>query len=348
MIIRSKAPLRLGLAGGGTDLSPYCNRYVGYILNATISMYTYCTIEVTNTDTIRMYAADRNESFECKSKDFIELDGVLDLHKGVYNHVVKNYNNGNPLSFTMTTFSEAPAGSGLGSSSTMVVGILQAFTEWLNIPFGDYDLAHTAYVIERKEIGLSGGKQDQYAATFGGFNFMEFYSENKVLVNPLRIKKWILDELESSIVLYYTGASRSSAEIIDDQIQNANGDDKESIEAMHRVKADAFSIKEAILRGDFRAFADIVGKTWESKKKTARSVSNVEMDTIYNAALEAGAYSGKVSGAGGGGFMMFIVDPVKKVQVVEALQKSGGEVKPFHFINEGTLSWQILDDKKER
>jgi len=341
MIYRSKAPLRLGLAGGGTDLSPYCDKYVGYILNATISMYAYCTIEVTNSNKISMYAADRDELFECDSKEFLELDGILDLHKGVYNHIVKNYKNNTPLSFNITTYSDAPSGSGLGSSSTMVVAILRAFVEWLNIPFGDYDLAYTAYIIERSEVGLSGGKQDQYAATFGGFNFMEFYSEDKVLVNPLRIKKWIIDELEASIVLVYTGVSRSSAEIIDDQIKNAVSENEESIEAMHQVKADAFAIKETILRGDFKSFAEIIGKTWESKKKTAGSVSNSEMDRIYNIALNAGSYSGKVSGAGGGGFMMFVVDPTKKINVIKALEECGGEVKPFNFVKTGTTAWQI-------
>jgi D-glycero-alpha-D-manno-heptose-7-phosphate kinase len=341
MIYRSKAPLRLGLAGGGTDLSPYCDKYVGYILNATISMYVHCTIEVTDSNKISMYEADKNELFKCDSKELLELDGRLDLHKGIYNHIVKNYNNNTPLSFNMTTYSDVPAGSGLGSSSTMVVAILRAFAEWLNIPFGEYDLAYTAYIIERHEIGLSGGKQDQYAATFGGFNFMEFYSEDKVLVNPLRIKNWTIDELEASLVLYYMGASRSSTKIIDDQIKNAVTENKVSIQAMHQIKADAFATKEAILRGDFKSFAEIIGKTWESKKKTARAVSNSEMDRIYNIALNAGAYSGKVSGAGGGGFMMFVVDPIKKINVIKALEECGGEVKPFNFVKIGTCAWQI-------
>lgn len=341
MIFRSKAPLRLGLAGGGTDLSPYCDKHTGYILNATISMYAYCTIEVTDTNTIEIFAADINQKFKSESKNFLKLDGNLDLAKGVYNHIIKKYNNNTPLSFKLTTYSDAPAGSGLGSSSTMVVAILQAFTEWLNLPFGEYDLAHTAFIIERKDIGLSGGKQDQYAAAFGGFNFMEFYSEEKVLVNPLRIKKWIIDELESSIVLYFTGASRSSAEIIDDQTSNAENQIKKSIEAMHQVKQDAFDIKETILKGDFKLFADIIGKTWQSKKMTAKSVSNNEIDKIYDCAIQAGAYSGKVSGAGGGGFMMFIVDPIKKLHVIKELEKCGGQVKPFHFVKAGATSWQV-------
>ena len=214
MIIRSKAPLRLGLSGGGTDVSPYCDEYGGTVLNVTINMYAYCTIEITDNGKIEFYASDIKESFICDFKDQIELEGNLLLHKGVYNRIYRDFLNGESLSFKMTTYSDAPSGSGLGSSSTMVVAIIKAFMEWKNLPLGEYDMASIAYEIEREEIGLSGGKQDQYAATFGGLNFIEFYDKNRVIVNPLRIKKWIKNEIENSLILYYTGTSRDSAKII--------------------------------------------------------------------------------------------------------------------------------------
>lgn len=220
MIIRSKAPLRLGLAGGGTDVSPFCDKYGGCVLNATINLYAYCTIIPTSDNKIIFNASDRGEIFESQSVSEIPIDDKLKLHKGVYNRIVKDFNNGKPLSFQMTTYSDVPAGSGLGSSSTMVVALLKAYMEWLNLPLGEYDMAHLAYQIERIDLGLSGGKQDQYAATFGGLNFMEFYENGKVIVNPLRIKNWLKNELENSIFIYYLGVSRDSAKIIDEQINN--------------------------------------------------------------------------------------------------------------------------------
>jgi len=343
VIIRSKAPLRLGIAGGGTDVSPYCDEYGGVVLNATIDMYAYCTLEACNNERVVFTAADRNETLEYKMKSSFPIDGRLDLHKGVYNRVVKDFNNGKPLTFCMTTYSDAPPGSGLGSSSTMVVAILKTFVEWLNLPLGEYDIAHLAYDIERNEIGLSGGKQDQYAATFGGFNFIEFYANDRVIVNPLRIKGWIMDELESSMILYFTGTSRDSAKIIDEQKNNVVTRQEKSLQAMHALKQDAYTMKEAILKGDIAKFAKTLGKSWEAKKQMADSISNSYIDRIYATALEAGVYAGKVSGAGGGGFMMFVVNPVKRLQVIEALKAfDGGRIMNFHFVTDGTKGWKIL------
>ncbi len=341
MIIRSKAPLRLGLAGGGTDVSPFSDEFGGYVLNATIDMHAYCTIEVTNDNMISFHAADIGAFFESESRDYLYLDGNLDLHKGVYNRVVKQFNNGEPLSFRMTTYSDAPAGSGLGSSSTMVVAILKAFEEWLRLPLGEYDMAHLSYEIERVDVGLSGGKQDQYAATFGGFNFIEFYSDDRVVVNPLRVKNWIINELENSMLLYYTGVSRESAKIIDEQSKNAINKNVKSLEAMHELKSDALVMKEALLKGEIPRFAKYLGKSWLAKKRTASVISNEMIDRVYDIAINAGAYAGKVSGAGGGGVMMFIVDPIKRLNVVRALNELEGRVLNFHFTNNGTQGWRI-------
>lgn len=339
MIVRSRAPLRLGLGGGGTDLSPYCDEHGGYVLNATINLYAYCTIELTNDNLVSFYAADRNEFFECEAKETLELDNILLLHKGVYNRIVKKYNGNKPISFKMTTYSDAPAGSGLGSSSTLVVAMIKAFVELLNLPLGEYDIAHLAYEIERIDLGLSGGKQDQYAATFGGFNFIEFYKEDRVIVNPLRIKNWIKNEIENSIVLYYTGTSRESAKIIDEQVRNAKQKHINSIEAMHELKKNSFIMKEAILKGDFNTFTQCVARSWEAKKKTASVISNAYLDNIYEVAINKGAKSGKISGAGGGGFMMFVVDPTKRLEVIRALNTFDGHCINIRFTINGTESW---------
>ncbi|MDR0876744.1 MAG: dehydrogenase, partial [Treponema sp.] len=187
MIIRSKAPLRLGLAGGGTDIATYYNIYGGNVLNATIDMYAYCILEPADNGKIVFRANDLEKTEEYKAESVLPVSNALQLHTGIYNRIIADYNSGKPLSFVMTTYSDAPAGSGLGSSSTMVVAIIKAYTEWLNLPLGEYDIASLAYKIEREDLGLAGGKQDQYAATFGGFNFMEFYQDEKVIVNPLRL-----------------------------------------------------------------------------------------------------------------------------------------------------------------
>jgi D-glycero-alpha-D-manno-heptose-7-phosphate kinase len=212
MKIRAKAPLRLGLAGGGTDLDVYASKYIGYVLNATISLYAHSVIEPLNNGKIIFESLDNNEKIELNSSEFLDLNGEMDLYKGIYNRIVKNFIK-KPLSFKLTTYSDVPSGSGLGGSSTLVVSIIKAFVEWLNLPLGEYDIAKLAYEIEREDIGIVGGAQDQYAATFGGFNFMEFYGDKKVIVNPLRVKNWIIDELEESMILYFTGIRRSASVI---------------------------------------------------------------------------------------------------------------------------------------
>ena len=246
MIIRSKAPLRLGLAGGGSDVSPYSDIYGGLILNATINLYAYCTIEEIADDIIVIHSVDTACLEKHALASYLEADNNAKLIKGVYNRIVKDFHMP-PCGFKITTYSDAPIGSGLGTSSTMVVCIIKAFVEWMGLPLGDYEIARLAYEIERIDLGLSGGKQDQYAAAFGGFNFMEFLQNDIVIVNPLKIKRWIADELEASILLYFTGASRESASIIDEQKKNTSQGKNDAIEAMHRIKQSAIDMKLAVL-----------------------------------------------------------------------------------------------------
>src|SRR3954465_5866242 len=244
MIYRSRAPLRIGFAGGGTDVSPYSDLFGGAILNATINLYAHASIQPIDENAIIVQALDRHEEQRFEWNNELPIDGKLDLLKGVYNRIQKDY--GVPLTgFKLSTFVDAPAGSGLGTSSTLVVAIIGAFYEMLRLPLGEYDIAHYAYEIERNDLKLAGGKQDQYAATFGGVNFMEFYEGDKVIVNPLRIKEQYLFELENNLILYYTATSRESARIIEQQSQNVISNQTQSIEAMHQLKQQAQMMKEA-------------------------------------------------------------------------------------------------------
>jgi D-glycero-alpha-D-manno-heptose-7-phosphate kinase len=338
MIIRSKAPLRIGIAGGGTDISPYCDKYGGCVLNATIDLFTYCTIVPTKNNIIKFIATDRKEYFSTESKNKLIIDENLPLHKGIYNRLVEDYNL-EPLSFEMTTYSDAPAGSGLGTSSTLVVCILKAFIEWLNLPLGEYEIARLAFKIERIDLNFSGGKQDQYAATFGGFNFMEFNKNNNVIVNPLRIKRDIINELEISTLLFFTGVSRSSSKIIKHQTNSITNVDR--LHAMHQVKQMTFTTKEAILKGDFKLLFDTFKDAWEEKKKTSSLISNSKIDKLYQAALDSGAHCGKISGAGGGGFMLLFINPLRKNEIIERLSLFKGNFVNVKYNNEGAQSWTI-------
>lgn len=338
--IRARAPLRLGLAGGGTDVSPYCDEHGGYVLNTTIDRYAYAIIRTLDEPIVRFVATDQQTALVQQLDEPLFLNGKLDLHNAVYNHMVRNYNGGKAIALELSTFCDAPVGSGLGSSSTLVVVMIRAFAELLNQPLDDYTIARLAYKIERVDCRLQGGRQDQYSATFGGFNFMEFYSDERAVINPLRVKSWIICELEASLVLFYTGVSRESAKIIADQSRNVRTGAVEGIKAMHGIKSEALVMKECLLRGDFAGIVESMLQGWENKKQSAKTVSNTFIDNIYDTAILAGALAGKVSGAGGGGFMMFFVPPERRMDVIRTLNRFEGQVSNCHFTKKGAEAWR--------
>lgn len=340
MIFRSKAPLRIGLAGGGTDVSPYADDFGGAILNATISLYAHASIELLQDGGINLHAADRDEAEQFVFSNHLPINGKLDLVKGVYNRIQKDYGISHQ-NFKLTTYVDAPAGSGLGTSSTLVVAIIGAFVEMLKLPLGEYDIAHYAYDIERNDLGLAGGRQDQYAATFGGVNYMEFYAYDKVIVNPLRIRSEYLSELENNLVLFFTATSRESATIIKEQQKNVVNKEGKSVEAMHQLKHQALLMKEALLRGELTKIGEILDYGFQQKRLMANNISNNLIEDIYEASKNAGATGGKISGAGGGGFMIFYCPLTNRYNVIEALKQFGGEVKAFNFTNEGLRTWRI-------
>lgn len=340
--VRARAPLRLGLAGGGTDVSPYCEEHGGVVLNATIDLYVHVTLRRLDEPKIVLAASDQGARIEFSLAPELDLRGGLPLHRGVYNRVVREFCGGKPLAVSVASHSDAPAGSGLGSSSTLVVTLVRSFVELLKLPLGDHDIARLAHDVERVDLALAGGRQDPYAATFGGVNFMEFAGGDKVIVNPLRIANWIRSELEASMILYYTGVSRESARIIGEGQERMRARDPAQIAALHVLRDEAWAMKEGILRGDFGCFAQSMQRGWEAKKNIAAAVTTPDIDRAIATGMAEGAYAAKVSGAGGGGFVMLFADPERRGKVCDALESlRSGAVRPCHFTRHGTQAWRI-------
>lgn len=339
-LYRSRAPLRIGLAGGGTDVSPYADTYGGAVLNATISLYAHATIEPLAEPVVIFSAADRKEEIKLPAAEELPLEEPLLLLRGVYNRIVRDFVK-QPLPIRLTTSVDVPPGSGLGTSSTLVVAVIGAFVEALKLPLGEYEVARLAYEIERLDLGQKGGRQDQYAATFGGVNFMEFYAEERVIVNPLRIKPEYLYELEHNLLLYYTATSRFSSNIIATQQEKVRQGAAEPIEATHRLKEEAFRMKEALLKGRMDEIGEILDTGFQYKRKLAEGISTPFIEEIYETARRAGATGGKISGAGGGGFMVFYCPGVTRHAVEAALAQYEGRIFPYHFVQEGLTTWTV-------
>ncbi|MFT8245489.1 hypothetical protein [Roseomonas sp. BN140053] len=338
--MRARVPLRLGLAGGGTDLSPYCDEFGGAVLNVTIDRYAYAFIEPSAEPCVRFCAPDIGQE-EVFAPDLEEIAASrLLLHAGVARRFTRQFCNGKVPTVCITSFVDAPPGSGLGSSSALVVALVEAFRNYLGVPLGPYDVAHVAFEVERLELGLAGGKQDQYAASFGGMNFIEFLGSDRVIVNPLRVPASVLNELELSLVICFSGVSRSSEQIIAEQQRRLHTPGTDAVAGMHQLKADALDMKDALLRGEILRLAKILNRSWEAKKRTASGISTSGIEALRDVAMNAGALGGKVSGAGGGGFLMFVVPPARRVAVIQALRDAGGTATGVHFTNDGAASWR--------
>ena len=336
--IRVRAPLRLGLAGGGTDLSPYCDEHGGAILNATISRYAYAHLCFRNDHRLVFSAHDVNQDDVLPLAAQLPLDRGLVLHRAVHNRMVRDFLHGGLRSLSVSTTVDAPPGSGLGASSALVVALVEAYRAAFGLPLGRYDVARLAFEIERIEAGLAGGRQDQYAAAFGGLNFMEFLPADRVIVNPLRVAQPYLCEFEASLVVCFSGQSHAAA-IIDDQVRAVAGKDRSALDAMHQLKADALEMKQALLRGDIRRVADILDRSWQAKRRTSDLVSNSSVERVFALARANGAVAGKISGAGGGGFLMLMTDPEQRYRLISALTEAGVAASSVQFTDAGAEAW---------
>ncbi len=343
MLIRAKAPLRIGFAGGGTDVPPFPEREGGCALSATINKYSYGMLRPTQDNQISIQSVDFGLALNYEVREELIYDGKLDLVKAA----IKKLKGQNGGGFELFLRSDAPPGSGLGSSSSLMVTLVGLLKEFQNLPLTDYEIAHLAYTIERKEVGIEGGLQDQYAATFGGCNFMEFQG-GQVIVNPLRLSQDVINELEHNLLLCFTGGTRLSGHIIEDQTARYERGDQENMEALRRQKTLAVEMKNLLLQRKLQDFGELLHEAWEFKKKMSPQISNARIDEIYDAGRKAGAIGGKLSGAGGGGFMLFYCCFEKKHQVAEALKKMGCTISDFAFDFHGLQSWRIAEAINKR
>ncbi|MGO8976254.1 MAG: dehydrogenase [Steroidobacteraceae bacterium] len=336
--IRARAPLRLGLAGGGTDLSPYCNEYGGAVLNATIGRYAYAHLSFRDDAQLVFSAHDVKQDDVTPLNAELPLDNGLPLHRAVYNRIVRDFLHEQMRSITVTTMVDAPPGSGLGASSALVVALVEAYRAAFGLPLGRYDVARLAFEIERVDLGLAGGRQDQYAASFGGINFMDFLPGDRVIVNPLRISPSYLHEFEASLTVCFTGQSRASA-IIQDQVKALTQSDKGTLLAMHQLKADAIDMKQALLVGNIQEVAEVLNRSWLAKRQTSGLISNSTVERVFDLGLRNGAVAAKVSGAGGGGFVFFMSDPEQRYRLIMALNDSGFAASSVQFTEGGAEAW---------
>jgi len=342
-IFRSKAPLRISFAGGGTDVSPYPEERGGAVLNCTIDKFAYVTLEV---------GPDRTGATEVESLDFglkanyerpsdLVYNGELDLIKAAL-RVLRPYDGEAAPTDALRLFlhSDAPPGTGLGGSSAMCVALVGAFQHYLREGWTSYDVAELAYRIERTELGITGGRQDQYAAAFGGFNFIEF-GRDRTIVNPLKIRSEIANELSYRLLLAYAGGGHFSNELLDRQQQGYAQRRRNTVDALDATKELAIAMKNELLRGNIDEMGRLLDEGWRLKKQFADGISNPQVDALYAKAREAGALGGKLVGAGGGGFILLMCDFARRAQVARAVQAAGGRVSEFSLEGSGVQTWAV-------
>ena len=340
MIYRAKAPLRISFAGGGTDVPPYPEQHGGMVLSATIDKYAYATLIPRADCELRIRSLDYDVMARFDIAERLIYDGNLDLIKAVVNRMPQRPDVG----FHLFLHSDAPPGTGLGSSSALVVAVVGVMKEWMHLPLTDYEIADLAYQIERVELAIKGGLQDQYASTFGGFNFIEFYRD-ATIVNPLRIKSDVLNELQYRLLLCYTGQARLSAGILDAQIKNYVARREEVMGALAELKAITVAAKAALLQRRLNNFGALLHEDWEQKKKLAHQISNPQIDELYDEARRQGALGGKILGAGGGGYLLLFCPFEMKHKIAEALERMGGQLVEFAFESFGLQTWMVNDSE---
>ncbi|MEA1955417.1 MAG: sugar kinase [Campylobacterota bacterium] len=337
IISKAKSPVRISFAGGGTDLTNYFTQEDGVVLNSTINKFSHAILQQRDDEKIIINSNDFKIKLEYNSITDIEYDGKLDLIKAVIKLL-------NPeFGFELITYSDVPTGSGLGGSAVILSAIIGAFNNFRINKLSSHDIAELAFQAERIELNLSGGWQDQYATVFGGFNFMEFTNEENI-INPLRISQEILNELEDSLILCYSGLNHNSSDIHDNQKENIS---KEK-EFASIAKDIAYQMKSRLLKGKLDDFGELLDKAWQTKKNFSEKITTSFLDEIYDFALQNGAIGGKLLGAGGGGYFLFYVPTFKKLDLIDTLEQKGLKIDTVTFDNKGLKSWTTKEKIENR
>ena len=336
MLIRAKAPLRISFAGGGTDVPPFPAQEGGCVLSATIDRYAWGTLRPRHDGAICIESLDFGVSLTYSSRSEMVLDGNMDLAKAAIARLTGAYDQG----FDLFLHCDAPPGSGLGSSSAMMVALVGLLKEWKNLPLTDYEVAELAHEVERVDLGIAGGMQDQYAATFGGVNYIEFLRD-RVVVNSLKLSPDTINELEYNLLLVDTGKIRLSSNIIADQVGRYERGETASVDALRELKRLTSEMKESLLRRRFDEFGALLNEEWQHKKRMSDRISSPELDRLYQLALEEGAIGGKITGAGGGGYMLLYCRFDRKPAIRERLAKMGVQMGEVSLEPLGLQTWRV-------
>lgn len=316
-------------------MPPFPELEGGCVLCATIDRYAYGSLVPRADRIVTIESVDFKTTAQMTLDSEILCDGSLDLIKAA----VRRFGREGTDGYDLVLRSSVPPGSGLGSSSTMMVTLTGLLARHYRLPVSEYQTAQLAHVIERQDLGIAGGLQDLYAATFGGFNFIEF--TDRVIVNPLRIRDEIALELELSLLLCFTGITRDSARVIEDQTRRTNASTKDTLAGLRAQKDLAVAMKAALLTGALKDFGRLLGEAWYQKKRLSPLISNARIDELYELALSKGALGGKVTGAGGGGYILLFCDFTKKHRVIEALEFAGADVMEIAFDTKGLTTWPV-------
>ena len=330
IISKAKSPVRISFAGGGTDLTTYFYKARGAVLNTTINKFAHAVLQKRTDYKIKIFSNDLNQEVQYNDISELKFDGKLDLIKSVIKLLNPDFG------FELYTYSDVPVGSGLGGSAVQLSAIIGSFNNFRENKFNDYEIAELAFHAERVELGLAGGWQDQYATVFGGFNFMEFKDDDNI-VNPLRISENIVNELEDSLILCYSGINHNSGNIHEDQKENMN--EKKQQEFAQMSKDIAHEMKSRLLKGRLDDFGELLHKAWTIKKNFSSKITTTFLDDIYEYALRNGALGGKLLGAGGGGYFLFYVQTFNKLKLMNSLKDKGFEIETFTFDKIGLRSW---------
>lgn len=340
MAIRSRTPTRIDFAGGTTDLQAFSSREGGAVINAAIDRHAYCTLSQSGVSGVRIVSQDLEAFVEAADIKGLEFDGNLDLLKAAVRALDL------PEGFTISVRSDAPPGSGTGSSASIGVALLGLLDHLRGTDamqrrsrLSRFELAELACRLE-EQLGIVGGKQDQYSAAVGGFNYMEFYGDGKVAIEPLELSQAVICELEKHLVLCYSGESRLSGTTNTKMIEAYEAGDPVVCTSLRTVKRVARDMHRALLAGDVHWFGELMDEEWHARRQLAPGVVTPRLNELREAAIRGGAIAGKVCGAGGGGCMLFLSKPDQEGAVRKALQLSGGQIIDFSFDFRGLAVWE--------